>query len=121
MECHHLRGSSGFLDLTNPVSYIHQRHQLSPDTILPLYADDAKCCRVISSQMDCEILKDDLRSITNWSDIWDMRFNIGKCKYLCITKKRNPITNTYHVGSNQISLCKEEKDVGIIITHNLAW
>ena len=98
--------------------------ELSPDTIFPLYADDAKCCRVISSQMDCEILKDDLRSITNWSDIWDMKFNIGKCKYLCIAKKRNPIINTYmyHLGSNQISLCKDEKDLGIIIiTHNLAW
>ena len=26
-----------------------------------------------------------------------------------------------HLGSNQISLCKEEKDLGIIIIHNLAW
>ena len=95
--------------------------ELSPDTILPLYADDAKCCRVISSQMVCEISKDDLRSITNWSEIWDMKFNIGKCKYFCITIKRNPIINTHHLGSNQISLCKEEKDLGIIITHNLAW
>ena len=94
---------------------------LSPDTILPLYADDAKCCRVISSQSDSDILKEDLRSISNWSDIWNMKFNLKKCKHLCITKKRNPIMTTYQLGSNEISLSKEEKDLGIIITHNLAW
>ena len=124
METCHLRDSSGFLNI-GPILFLIYINdislELSPDIILPLYADDAKCCRVISSQMDCEILKDDIRSITNWSDIWDMKFNIHKCKYLCITKKRNPIINTYHLGSNQISLCKEEKDLGIIITHNLAW
>ena len=76
---------------------------------------------VLSSQSDCNILKEDLRSISNWSDIWDMKFNLKKCKHLCITKKRNPIMTTYQLGSNQISLCAEEKDLGIIITHNLAW
>ena len=117
METCHLRGSSGVPQgsLIGPILFVIYINdislELSPDTILPLYADDAKCCRVISSQMDCEILKDGLHSITNWSDIWDMKFNIGKCKYLCITKKRNPIINTYHLDSNQISLYKEEKDL----------
>lgn len=79
------------------------------------------CCRVISSPKDCDILQDDLNSIFNWNDIWGMDFNRSKCKHLRITKKKNPIRSTYLLGSEKISLTKEEKDLGLIITHNLAW
>ena len=94
---------------------------LSLDTLIPLYADDAKLCRSISTHIDCDILNSDLRSVHSWSDTWDMSFNLKKCKHLRITKKKNPVCATYQLGHNELSLSKEEKDLGVVITHNLSW
>ena len=51
---------------------------LSEGTMLPLYADGTKCCRVINSQGDCMILQDDLFSIFNWIGTWSINFNLNK-------------------------------------------
>ena len=37
------------------------------------------------------------------------------------TKKRNPVCATYHLGTDVLTLSKEEKDLGIIMSHNLTW
>ena len=42
---------------------------LSLDTLIPLYADDAKLCRAISTHIDCDIMNSDLRSVHSWSDM----------------------------------------------------
>ena len=94
---------------------------LSLDTFLPLYADDAKLYRIISNHIDCDILNVDLSSVSSWSDTWGMSFNLKKCKQLRTTKKRNPVCATYQLGHNDLSLSKEEKDLGIAMTHNLSW
>ena len=94
---------------------------MSLDTLIPLYADDTKLCRAISTHIDCDILNSDLRSVHSWSDTWDMSFNLKKCKHLRITKKKNPVCATYQLGHNELSLSKEEKDLGVVITNNLSW
>ncbi len=94
---------------------------LSPDTSLPLYADDAKCSRVIENAGDCCILQEDINFISRWSEIWDMDFNLKKCKSLSITKKRNPITTVYKLGVEDITISKEEKDLGLLLNHKLSW
>ena len=50
-----------------------------------------------------------------------MNFNPIKCKHLRITKKRNPVCATYHLGTDVLTLSKKEKDLGIIMSHNLSW
>ena len=71
---------------------------------------------------DSDILNSDLRSVHTWSDTWDMSFNLKKCKPLRITMKKNPVISaTYQLGHNELSLSKEEKDLGVVITHNLSW
>ena len=85
--------------------------------------------RVVTSQGDCSILQGDLFSIFNWSETWGMNFNLKKCKHLRITKKKDPITFNYQLSPNIISLPspniislpKEEKDLRIFLSHNLAW
>ena len=41
-------------------------------TSLPLYADDAKCARVINDLNDCYTLENDLTAIHDWSKLWEM-------------------------------------------------
>ena len=43
---------------------------LSPETLLPLYADDAKYSRVIRGQLDRDILQQDISTLYRWSEAW---------------------------------------------------
>ena len=126
METSYFWSLPGFPDRTNIfLIYINDiSSDLSLDTLIPQYADNAKLCQAISTHIDCDILNSDLRSVHSWSDTWDMSFNLGyefKCKHLRITKKKNPVSATYQLGHNELSLSKEEKDLGVVITHNLSW
>ena len=94
---------------------------LSAGTSLPLYPDDAKCARVINDLNDCYTLQNDLTAIHDWSKLWEMNFNLQKCKQLCITRKKKPIYNIYHLGMEQLLQTDKEKDLGIMLHHKLAW
>ena len=94
---------------------------LSPETLLPLYADDAKCSRVILGQLDRDILQQDISTLYRWSDTWGMTFNTKKCKHLCIANKRKRLETSYSLGTERIPLSSEEKDLGVLISHNLSW
>ena len=51
-----------------------------------------------------------------------MKFNSKKCKHLCITnKRRNRLETSYSLGTERIPLSTEEKDLGVLISHNLSW
>ena len=95
--------------------------ELSPDTLLPPYADDAKYSRIIRSQLDRDILQQDLSTLYQWSETWGMKFNTKKCKHLCITNKRNRLETSCNLGTERIPLSTEEKDLGVLVSHNLSW
>ena len=60
-----------------------------------LYADDVLLYSYIQSQNDCTNLQQDLNSLLNWSCTWQMLLDPKKCKFLCITNKKYPVTNNY--------------------------
>ena len=93
---------------------------LSAYTSLPLYADDAKCSRVLNDLNDSYTLQNDLTALHDWSKLWEMHFNLRKCKQLCVTKKKKPIHTNYHLGTERLLLTDQEKDLGIIMHHKLA-
>ena len=54
-----------------------------------LFADDSIIYRKIYSNIDHQILQTDLTELENWSDKWQMQFNLSKCVHLPITNKQN--------------------------------
>ena len=53
-----------------------------PDNIrssVRLFADDCVLYRNIKSPIDCQILQDDLNSLSQWETDWQMKFNVAKC------------------------------------------
>ena len=58
------------------------------DSMCQLFADDAKIFRSIRSVNDNGVLKYDLDKLSEWSERWQLPFNIGKCKSLHIGKKK---------------------------------
>ena len=83
-----------------------------------LFADDAKIWRSIYSPTDCESLQNDLDKVYKWSVTNQLPFNTQKCHVLSIHKQTN-----FDYKLNGIPLLRksEERDLGIIVQHNLGW
>ena len=52
-----------------------------------MYADDTKLYREIREPRDPEILQEDLNKLSNWSDLWFLKFHPEKCFSLTIGKQ----------------------------------
>ena len=57
---------------------------------LRLFADDCVLYRTVTSLGDSEQLQYDLDSILEWSQIWQMNFNIRKCTVLQCYRTNSP-------------------------------
>ena len=51
-----------------------------------LFADDCVLYRNIKSPIDCQILQDDLNSLSQWETDWQMKFNVAKCHSMRVTR-----------------------------------
>ena len=44
-----------------------------------------------------------------------------KCKHLCVTNKKNRLETSYSLSTERIPMSKEEKDLGVLMSHNPSW
>ena len=86
---------------------------------LTKFADDTKISGIADNLENCEKLQSDVTTISEWGKTWDMQFNIDKCHTLH-TGYRN-IKFSYNMSGSRLSESHEQKDLGIIITHNLKF
>ena len=65
-------------------------------------------------------MQNDLISLINWSEKWQLKFNVSKCTTLHIGK-RNPCIDYYVdlFGDESLSVTEFEKDLGVIFDRNL--
>ena len=54
-----------------------------------LFAEDAKVFCKVSTNDDSLQLQDDLSRLSEWSKLWKLLFNTGKCKSLHIGRNNN--------------------------------
>jgi hypothetical protein len=59
--------------------------------------------------------------ISSWTMENNLRFNVSKCKFLTITRRKNPIIHDYTLGSQNLTREDSEKDLGITTTSKLSW
>jgi len=84
------------------------------------FADDTKLISTVNNQKDSElseVLQEDLYTLSNWSDIWQMAFNVDTCKVMHVGR-----TNThfkYYMNNVQLGITKEEKDLGVLVVDDL--
>ena len=57
-------------------------------TSIALFADDAKCYRVVRNAEDCSSLQHDLSLVYHCSKDWSLSYNTNKCEVLRISRKR---------------------------------
>ena len=82
-----------------------------------IFADDTK---LYGSSKRRASIQEDLLKLMEWSEIWQLNFNIDKCCALHFGNK-NP-NNKYYMDKNsqkELTKIENEKDVGVTFDHNL--
>ena len=69
------------------IIYIDDLDEAVKKALIRKFADDTKLAMKIETPEDAAELQRDLDGINRWAEIWEMRFNIDKCKVM-------------HLGSN---------------------
>ena len=80
------------------------------DGKLLLYADDILLCHPIYCLDDYGHIQQNIDKICTWSEVNLLQFNPAKCKYIVVSRKRNPLLPGSGLYINGTALLK-----GIII------
>ena len=94
---------------------------LSPDTNVYMYADDTKIWRKIDSESDQQMLQLDIDKLYYWSLQNKIRFHPNKCKVMHVTLKHKPYSFSYYMNGQALESVTSERDLGVIVSHNLKW
>ena len=88
-----------------------------------LFADDCVLYRNIKSPIDCQILQDDLNSLSQWETDWQMKFNVAKCHSMRVTRHLpdKQILFDYTLHQQKLEQVQSAKYLGLTITNNLDW
>lgn len=63
-----------------------------------LFADDCTLYRRVNSAQDARCLQQDINHLFTWSQNWQLKFNISKCKVIQISNKKLGIPYTYNIN-----------------------
>ena len=74
------------------------------------FADDTKLFCKVGSDINSAKLRVDLRKLYNWSEDWQMLFNVDKCKVMHF--EYNIPNNIFVLGGHILDTIDEEKDFG---------
>ena len=90
---------------------------LSDNSYINMFADDAKIQRRIKNTSSCEELQEDINKIKTWSEKWKMDFNVEKCHVVRFGEsKKRPIWQ-YKLGNEVIPTADKERDLGVVINN----
>ena len=81
------------------------------------FADDTKIFRRVDSERDREVLQRDLDRLVQWSEVWQMRFNVDKCKVMHLG--RGNLRGDYEMSGGTLGAVREERDLWVRITDDL--
>jgi len=85
-----------------------------------LFADDTKLYNITSNSCT---LQQDIDSLQEWTDTWDLHFNVEKCKVLHLGRQ-NPECKYYmkvNGEDKQILISEEERDLGVTFDKSLSF
>ena len=96
---------------------------LSGTSKVILYADDLALHRPITSANDYYVLQEDITAIENWTAANNLQFNISKCKYMMISRRRTPEIQVPPLTLNGVPLERVEtfKYLGLLLSSDLSW
>ena len=90
---------------------------------LRMFADDTKIFRQVDSEEDKENLQSDLKTLKDWADTWQLRFNASKCKVMHLGWNNHCHEYIMEQNDSQVILTVTEceKDLGVNVDRNLKF
>lgn len=119
---------SEFIDVTSGVPqgsvlgpllfiiYVNDIH-VNVQTNIALFADDTKIGGKSNTPENRFLIQNDLEKIYEWSILWEMKFNLNKCKTLHVGAANNK--HSYTMGNHVINDVTSEKDLGVFVSSDL--
>jgi hypothetical protein len=104
--------------------YINSASDLgfSPGTHITLYADDILLSKPVICHEDFIGLQTDINSLFQWSTGRRLTFNQEKCKFMLVTRRRNPgDPPVLALGEHAIAQVFQFKYLGVTVTSDLSW
>ena len=86
------------------------------NSIVKIFADDTK---IYSKDSNSDIIQQDLDALYTWAQIWQLRFNLKKCKTVHYGQN-NPFYQ-FTMNFEDIETASEEKDLGVTFQQNLKF
>ena len=80
------------------------------------FADDSRICIKVCNEADTEIISGDLKKLFQWSEDWQMLFNVDKCIVLHMGGRNQ--RGKYEMGGKELNSVEQERDLGFIIHQN---
>ncbi|MES9971492.1 MAG: reverse transcriptase family protein, partial [Candidatus Thiodiazotropha sp.] len=97
------------------VIYINDLPEVVNSTV-KIFADDTK---LYNTDSKADILQQDLDALFVWSELWQLRFNVEKCKTIHFGRNNQEYQYTLHF--EDIDSDTEEKDLGVIFQRDLKF
>lgn len=85
--------------------------------ILRKFADDTKGAKVVLNQEDADIMQDCLNKLYEWGQVWNMDFNVAKCKIMHCGYNNKKFD--YNINGVSLEKISSERDIGVCFTSNL--
>ena len=95
---------------------------LSEESQLTVYADDILLYRPITCQGDFAALQEDINKLDSWIEANYLQFNISKCRYMVVSRKRAGISPAYlTLQGHHLERVECFKYLGLLLTSDLSW
>src|SRR5664279_3063394 len=85
-----------------------------------LFADDAKLFKHVKSEIDKDILQNDLTGLQEWIKKWLLKLNIEKCKVVSYGRS-NVISSDYYIDNIKLEKLDKIKDLGVLFDSKLSF
>ena len=94
----------------------------SDECALNLFADDMLLYKIVKSQQDLEQLQSDIDKIHSWVNSNHLTLNPAKCKFMFVSRRRNPI-QPLSLKLNGLPLEQVEnfKYLGVLLSSDMTW
>ena len=89
------------------------------NNLISKFADDTKIASTVINERDKQRLQDDLRKISDWSERWEMPFNINKCQILHVGSRNEKFD--YELCGEKLKSAQSIKDLGVTVESNLKF
>eukprot|EP00057_Strongylocentrotus_purpuratus_P009185 XP_011663659.1 PREDICTED: RNA-directed DNA polymerase from mobile element jockey-like [Strongylocentrotus purpuratus] len=108
-----------------PILFITYINDL-PDNLkghAEMFADDTKVYTHIKSQEDRKTMQQDLDSLCDWAEKWQLKFNVGKCGVMHYGNQDETRPYSMRDGTTRANMevRKEEKDLGVTFDPTLKF